>query len=174
MYNLATTFMQNNEARRGEWGIKKYLLPNGSRPLLTSCSYRQTVEVISRDAEKNNKKASGKMEDEGKGKEKGRRKVEKRRRGLRLRRRRRRYISRRRREDLVTGKLVIRLFNEIISLLMTGALGRVAADFSETVLIKMHNVSRRDNASRIIMCRTIPVSDSLTKQFATLRCTPKV
>jgi len=51
--------MQNNEARRGEWGIKKYLLPNGSRPLLTSCSYRQTVEVISRDAEKNNKKASG-------------------------------------------------------------------------------------------------------------------
>lgn len=64
--------MQNNEARRGEWGIKKYLLPNGSRPLLTSCSYRQTVEVISRDAEKNNKKASGKMEDEGEGKEKER------------------------------------------------------------------------------------------------------
>lgn len=69
--------MQNNEARRGEWRIKKYLLPNGSRPLLTSCSYRQTVEVISRDAEKNNKKASGKMEDEGKGKEKGRRMKEK-------------------------------------------------------------------------------------------------
>lgn len=59
--------MQNNVARRGEWGIKKYLLPNGSRPLLTSCSYRQAVEVISRDVEKNNKKASGKMEDEGRG-----------------------------------------------------------------------------------------------------------
>lgn len=58
--------MQNNVARRGEWGIKKYLLPNSSRPLLTSCSYRQTVEVISRDVEKNNKKAGGKMEDEGK------------------------------------------------------------------------------------------------------------
>lgn len=72
LYNLATTFMQNNEARRGEWRIKKYLLPNGSRPLLTSCSYRQTVEVISRDAEKNNKKASGKMEDKGKGKERER------------------------------------------------------------------------------------------------------
>lgn len=67
--------MQNNEARRGEWGIKKYLLPNGSRPLLTLCSYRQTVEVISRDAEKNNKKASEKMEDEGRGGKK-RRKTE--------------------------------------------------------------------------------------------------
>jgi len=29
------------------------------------CSYGQTVKVISRDAEKNNKKASGKMENEG-------------------------------------------------------------------------------------------------------------
>jgi len=114
--------MQNNEARRREWGIKKYLLPNGSRPLLTSCSYRQTVEVISRDAEKNNKEASGKMEDEGRGKEKGRRKEEERKNALRQCRRRRRYILRRR-EDLVTGKLVIRLFNEIISLLTT-ALGR--------------------------------------------------
>lgn len=35
--------------------------------MLTSCSYRQTVEVISRDAEKNNKKASEKMGDEGRG-----------------------------------------------------------------------------------------------------------
>lgn len=69
LYNLAMTFMQNNEAqcgeREGEWEIKKYLLPNSSRPLLTLCSYGQTVKVISRDAEKNNKKASGKMENEG-------------------------------------------------------------------------------------------------------------
>jgi len=62
------------------------------------------------------------MEDEGRGKEKGRRKEEERKNALRQCRRRRRYILRRR-EDLVTGKLVIRLFNEIISLLTT-ALGR--------------------------------------------------
>lgn len=104
--------MQNNEARRGEWGIKKYLLPNGSRPLLTLRSYGQTVEVISRDAGKNNKKASEKMEDEDRGKEKRRKKEE-----SGLRQCRRRYILRR--EDLVTGKLVIRLFNEIISLFTT-------------------------------------------------------
>lgn len=70
MYNLATTFMRNNEARRprgGKWGIKKYLLPNGPRLLLTLCSYGRTVKVISRDAEENNKKESGKMGDEGDG-----------------------------------------------------------------------------------------------------------
>lgn len=139
MYNLATTFMQNNEARRGEWGIKKYLLPNGSRPLLTSCSYKRTVKVISRDAGKNNKKASEKMEDEDRGRERERTKKEERkeRTSASL------YFTRRR-EDLVTGKLVICLFNEIISLLTTAS-GRVAADFSETALIKMYNASRRMN-----------------------------
>lgn len=74
MYNLATTFMRNNEARRprgGKWGIKKYLLPNGPRLLLTLCSYGRTVKVISRDAEENNKKESGKTGDEGDGEKDG-------------------------------------------------------------------------------------------------------
>lgn len=141
--------MQNNEARRGEWGIKKYLLPNGSRPLLTLCSYRQTVKVISRDVEKNNKKASEKMEDEGRGKEK---KNVRRKTGRKsgLRQCRRRYILRR--EDLVTGKLVIRLFNEIISLLTT-ALGWVAADFSELLSLKCITCRDVTYASRIIVYR---------------------
>lgn len=63
--------------------------------------------------------------------------------------RRRRYISRRR-EDLVTSKLLIRLFNEIISLLKT-ALGRVATDVLEPVLVKIYNVSRQCNTPRIII-----------------------
>lgn len=50
----------------GRGGLKSTYYRTVPRPLLTSCSYRRTVEVISRDAEKNNKKASGKMEDEGK------------------------------------------------------------------------------------------------------------
>jgi len=62
------------------------------------------------------------MEDKDKRKEKRRGKEEKRKSEL-WQCRRRRYISRRR-EDLVTSKLLIRLFNEIISLLKT-ALGRV-------------------------------------------------
>lgn len=84
----------------------------------------------------------GKWKIKAEGKEKGWEKEEERKNGLRQcrrRRRLRRYILRR--EDLVTGKLVIRLFNEIS--LLTTALARVVADFSETVLIKMYDVSRQ-------------------------------